>query len=244
MAEPLPNRNVRLSILFYESAEGGAGVLTRMASEPDALAKVAARALEIMHFQRPDDGHWTVQSLNEETDPNGNPICEAGCYKCLLSYYNQPDHKVIDRKDQANQGRALDILCRLSQTQGDVGTYGRDPNEQSEELRRVSGSSLEQAWLDHVMASGFRKPDRGQVTIERCNTCADFYYDDWKAAVYIDGPHHETPQQREKDKSMDRCLRDAGYYPVRFPKDQALWPAIFASEADLFGTGHHQKERE
>ena len=37
MAEPLPGRDNRQSILFFEAAEGGAGVLTRIATEPKAL---------------------------------------------------------------------------------------------------------------------------------------------------------------------------------------------------------------
>lgn len=53
MAEPLPTRDQRQSILLFEAAEGGAGVLTRLATEPEALAAVAAKALEVMHFQAP-----------------------------------------------------------------------------------------------------------------------------------------------------------------------------------------------
>jgi superfamily II DNA/RNA helicase len=240
MAEPLPGRETRLSILFYESAEGGAGVLTRLATEPDALAAVAGRALEIIHFQRPEDGYWDAEHLLEETDQDGNLICEAGCYKCLLSYYNQPDHKIIDRKDQENDGKALDILCRLTRSTGDVGTFGRDPADQSDELHRLAGSALEHAWLEYVEAYGYRKPDRGQVTIDRCMTCADFYYDDWKAAIYIDGPSHDDPNQREKDDTISRCLDGAGYQVIRFTQYRETWPRIFAEWADLFGPGHHQ----
>jgi hypothetical protein len=40
------------------------------------------------------------ETLVEELDECGKPICEAGCYKCLLSYYNQPDHTLIDRMDK------------------------------------------------------------------------------------------------------------------------------------------------
>jgi very-short-patch-repair endonuclease len=237
MAEPLPSKDVRRSILFYESAEGGAGVLTRLATEPQALVNVAAEALRIMHFISPTDGQWNSRALVEEKDSDGKPLCEAGCYRCLLSYYNQPDHTLIDRQDAGNDGKVLDVLCRLTRVEGKVGTFGRSPQAQAGDLHRISGSSLEQAWLAHIEAQGYRPPDRGQETISRCNTCADFYYEDWKAAIFIDGPRHENPKQAEADRNIDRCLEAAGYYVVRFPKEQARWAEIFAGHTDLFGAG-------
>lgn len=237
MVEPLPKADLRRSILLYESAEGGAGVLTRIATEPGALARVAAEALRIMHFIPPADGNWQVDALNQEEDGEGKPVCEAGCYRCLLSYYNQPDHVNIDRQDLDNDGKVLGILCRLTHCQGVVGSFGRPPDAQFGELQRVSGSSLEKAWLEYVRVHGYQMPDRGQESIERCNTMADFFYEDWKAAVFIDGPHHETPKQMEADAVINQCLHVAGYYVVRFPKDTARWPEIFARHADLFGTG-------
>ena len=238
MAEPLPKADLRRSILFYESAEGGAGVLTRLATEPDALARVANEALAIMHFRRPESGVWERAQLQEELDANGKPICEAGCYRCLLSYYNQPDHVLIDRQDADNEGKVLDLLCQLTKARGKTGSYGRAANVQLDELKRVAGSSLEQAWLDHVHEHGHRLPDRAQHTIERCQASADFFYDDWKAAIFIDGPHHEAKAQAERDAAINACLEAAGYYVVRFPKETHRWPEIFREHAGLFGTGN------
>lgn len=237
-AEPLPTRDARQSILFYEAAEGGAGVLTRLASEPQALAAVAAEALQIMHFQQPPAGQsWIKAGLVEETDHDGQLVCEAGCYKCLLSYYNQPDHPLIDRKDKEADGLVLDMLCRLTTAQTRQGTQGRAPDQHSAELSRVSGSSLEQAWLAYVEAHGHRKPDRGQHTIATAQTCADFFYDDYQLAVFIDGPHHDSESQKAKDAEINRRLGEQGYLVVRFPKDTSAWPEIFTTYADLFGAG-------
>lgn len=237
MAEPLPKGDNRRAILFYESAEGGAGVLTRISTEPAALAQVAAEALSIMHYVPPADGRWDAQTLSEEKDEQDRPICEAGCYKCLLSYYNQPDHIHIDRQDAESEGKALELLCRLTRARGQVGSFGRTPDAQSEELKRISGSSLEQAWLAYVEEHGHRLPDRGQETIARCDTCADFFYADWKAAVFIDGPHHDTEAQQATDAAINRCLEAAGYLVVRFPKETGRWSEVFAAHADLFGPG-------
>ena len=240
VAEPLPNRDNRQSILIFEAAEGGAGVLTRIATEPHALAVVSAKALEIMHFQRPIPGQpWSQKTLVDEKDEHGKSFCEAGCYRCLLSYYNQPDHPLIDRMDAQAKGRVLDVLCRLTTAKLALGTQGRSPGQHSAELARMSTSSLEQAWLAYVELQGYRKPDRAQHTIESANTCADFFYDDLQLAVFIDGPHHDKIAQHDRDKAIDCKLDAQGYLVVRFPKEQVLWHAIFAKNTDLFGAGHN-----
>ena len=87
-AQPLPSSTDRRVIFFYESAEGGAGVLRQLVDDPGALARVARRALEICHFD-PDSGDDRAAAAGIE--------CEAACYDCLLDYGNQPDHKLLDR---------------------------------------------------------------------------------------------------------------------------------------------------
>jgi hypothetical protein len=100
-AEPLPSGDERRSILFYESAEGGAGVLRRLADDPDAFARVASQALQLCHF----DPH-TGEDLRHA--PNAKEDCEAACYDCLMSYYNQMDHRLLDRQS------IKDILMELA----------------------------------------------------------------------------------------------------------------------------------
>ena len=238
VAEPLPNRDSRQSILFFEAAEGGAGVLTRIATEPGALAEVTAKALEILHFQRPADGQpWARATLVEELTPEGLSLCEAGCYRCLLSYYNQPDHPAIDRKDQGAGGLVLDILCRLTASSATLGTQGRDPEQHQAELARMSTSSLANAWLEHVVEHGYRKPDRAQHSLPAAGTCVDFFYDDLNLAVFVDGPHHDAGRQQLKDTEINRRLDEQGYLVLRFPLDASQWSVIFAANADLFGEG-------
>lgn len=102
LGEPLPARDNRRAILAYEATEGGAGVLSRLVEDPQALGKVAREALTLMHFEKVDaaitagDARLLVSHEGE--------ACVRGCYRCLLSYFNQPDHELIDRtSDEAKQ---------------------------------------------------------------------------------------------------------------------------------------------
>ena len=69
-------------MLFTESAEGGAGVLRRLHAEPDALARVARTALEILHFEPDGTDMGKAEGARER--------CEKACYDCLLSYGIRP----------------------------------------------------------------------------------------------------------------------------------------------------------
>jgi Lhr-like helicase len=106
--EPVPSREKRRGILAFEATEGGAGVLGRLTGDRDALAKIAQAALELMHYRGlpPAIKDADPSLLEEVEDAN----CVKGCYRCLLSYYNQPDHELIDRTDKD----ALRLLLRLA----------------------------------------------------------------------------------------------------------------------------------
>ena len=222
MVEPMPDRGQRNGILFYEAAEGGAGVLTRLVSDPSAIGRVASRALAICHFDESND--WA------DTDPG----CEAGCYRCLLSYYNQPDHELIDRRDP----QVKELLVSLLDATLVASAGGRERDEQMEHLRQLSSSTLEQAWLDYLVANNHRLPDDAQVLIEAFNTRPDFVYrSPGQVAVYIDGPHHDAPGRKLIDEATTRALEDAGVVVIRFPKETDRWPEIIARYPDIFGGG-------
>lgn len=106
--ESTPSRDDRRCLLFYESSEGGAGVLSRLVREGGNMAWVARTALTLMHYEGIDEAveHADVSRLRSLSDAQ----CVKGCYRCLLSYYNQPDHELINRIDEA----ALRFLLRLA----------------------------------------------------------------------------------------------------------------------------------
>ena len=101
LGEPLPNRDTRNVILLYEATEGGAGVLNRLVSDPAKVNEIAATALRLMHYKTPIQG----EALEDEDDS-----CVSGCYRCLLSYYNQMDHELINRRDDELTSFLRDLM--------------------------------------------------------------------------------------------------------------------------------------
>ncbi len=102
LGEPLPARDNRRSILAYEATEGGAGVLSRLIEDAHAIGKIARGALSLMHFDKVEEA-IDLGDAKVLRDQEGQ-TCVRGCYRCLLSYFNQPDHELINRaSDEAKQ---------------------------------------------------------------------------------------------------------------------------------------------
>lgn len=104
LGEALPERSDRRSILIYEAAEGGAGVLSQLVSISGALSRVMAKAIETCHF---DIDRFEADGELQDVASAG---CVAGCYRCLLSYYNQPDHAIVNRRSDGFR----QLLARLA----------------------------------------------------------------------------------------------------------------------------------
>ena len=158
MAEALPGSNNRNSILFYEAAEGGAGVLTRLATEPGLLALVAREVLKLMHYDLPES--YAGEDISQYEVRSGRNsdtlICEAGCYRCLLSYYNQPDHENIDRRD----AEALDFLVAMSQS-----AVSRGSLPPADAGRSPAAGERHQI-VEAIAEAGLRAPELTDYTVD------------------------------------------------------------------------------
>ena len=221
-AEPLPSRDERRLLLLFESAEGGAGVLRRLVDEPEALATVARKALELCHID--------VVTGHDLGGPPWGERCEAACYDCLLSYRNQLDHQLLDR------ALVRPVLERLTAATVSAGSGPATRTEHVEQLKTAAESELERRWLDQLRTGRFRLPDRAQVLVAEAGTRPDFVYADASVAVYIDGPHHLHPERAARDAAQTDAMRDLGWRVIRFGHLDD-WTATIERHRSVFGDG-------
>lgn len=221
-AEPLPGGDERHSILFYESAEGGAGVLRRLIDDVGAFARVAAQALQVCHFD-PLSGEDLMRA------PNAKDDCEAACYDCLMSYYNQSDHRYLDRQ------AIREYLLQCSQSTATASPQTISRAEHLRHLENLCHSDLERKWLMLVEKSNLRLPSHAQFLVEGCHTRPDFFYEQEHAAVYVDGPHHAYPERQLRDQTQQDCMEDTGYTVIRFPLEDD-WDQIIKRYPSIFGS--------
>ncbi|HZF56048.1 MAG TPA: Zn-binding domain-containing protein, partial [Polyangiaceae bacterium] len=213
LAEPMPSRDARSGFLLYEATEGGAGVLTRIVSEASSLARVARQALKVMHYDLPDDGPLPsdAEALVDAPDTR----CVAGCYRCLLSYYNQPDHEVIHRQDP----RAKETLLRLAASVTRVlrsRPTSRPPGPLPDTEAPAGG------FLHEARARSLPDPDPEPMVIDGATVpyC-------WRAH-YVAAALADTPAEAR------RVLEDRGFEIIDFA-DEPTWPDAFTRLARALG---------
>lgn len=219
-SKELPDPADRGRMLLLESAEGGAGVLRRLVTEPDALARAAKKALEICHFDP-----LTGEDLGKHE--SSRERCERGCYDCLLSFRNQLDHSLIDRS------RVRDLLVELASS---ITVPASEQAAAAQaDLNGQTDSGLERDFLDWLRTTGHKMPDRAQVRVASARSKPDFVYDlhSGPVAVFVDGPTH-TGAQAERDAAAEERLIDEGWMVVRFRFD-ADWSAVASKYPGVFG---------
>ena len=237
-AEPLPGRtgdSPWAIMLFYEAAEGGAGVLRRLATEHGQINQVAQRALALLHFN-PETG--------EDLDhaPHADERCAQACYDCLLSYSNQWDHQHLDRH------AARDALLQLRDAALAIGgAAGEDRATEVQRLAAVS-NELEKRLLKVLTTGGYRLPTEAQTKVDGLWVQPDFAYrrPDVDAAIFVDGPIHDYARQAEKDEDAGRKLERDGWLVLRFHHEegrtaecgeQPSWQEVLDAHPHIFGSG-------
>ncbi|NCC83721.1 MAG: DEAD/DEAH box helicase [Clostridia bacterium] len=220
-AETLPAGGDPLSILIYESAEGGAGVLRRLVDDTRALNAVAREALRLCHFH-PESGE------DQGKADHATETCVVACYDCLMSYGNQRVH------DKLNRHAIKDYLLGLATGRVLSSSSDQSRSAHLDSLKKRCDSNLERSWLNLLEERGHTLPSHAQHFIEQCSTRPDFFYAETKVAIYIDGPHHDHPTRQARDRAQQGCLDDMGYTVIRFA-DHEQWPPILDNYPHVFG---------
>jgi len=222
-AEPLPDFTNRRVIMLYEASEGGAGVLRQLIDEPDAIRRLAQRALEICHFS--EDGQDLLHA------PHASETCLSACYDCLMSYTNQIDHALLDRFI------IRDLLLSLARSRVQETTQGGDRMSHFQRLSDQCESELERKWLRWILNQGMKLPTEAQASLADLPVRPDFLYHGTgtRIAVFVDGPVHEQPSAKTHDADIDRMLRARGIVSIRFSHN-GEWETIAAKFPSIFGT--------
>jgi hypothetical protein len=224
VAAELIGQNEHRRLMFWEAAEGGTGVSELLMEDTAAIARIANQALRICHFN-PETG--------QEEGLGGRRQCTVACYECLLSYTNQPEHRLLDRR------LVRDFLLRLASSTTIVST-SRNRNQQYEWLKSITDpkSGLERQFLDYIFNAGYRLPDTAQN-----RPCAevpaqpDLYYGIEGVpgtCVFIDGSSHKHPLAAERDEKVRKALEDHGYRVIAINFDRELEEQI-RQHPDVFG---------
>lgn len=174
-------------ILLYDPMPGGSGFLQQLRK---SWQTVTARAREIM------------QSCD----------CEQSCYTCLLTFWNQRHHALLDRH------LASEMLERFG---GNMSGNGSIPPNYSDRTGggEATESDAEQRFAGIISERRFPAPDR-QYHVTLCDgttSVADFAYPDENVLIYIDGMSkeiHGSPEQQRKDNILRAKLRNGGYQVV------------------------------
>jgi hypothetical protein len=213
LAEPMPQRDARTGFLFYEATEGGAGVLTRLVAEPERLAEVAHEALAIMHFDLtnglPPNSATFVDSVGT--------ACVAACYRCVMSYFNQPDHELLDRRDE----NARELLLRMARgtLTGLEAPVSRRPTPRPPSLGE---DDLASAWRTYARPRELPSPDLEPLVIDE-HVIALVWRTHYVAALF------------ETNSALEAKLEDKGFELVVLGDSEPSWDESTTTLAKLLG---------
>lgn len=205
------------NLLMFEASEGSLGVMAALVRESSAWRRVIEEAWRICRY---DEAEYI----------------EKASYDDLLSYYNQPDHSIIDRH------LIKSALERLRDSREEVGAPDRGTYE--EQYQRLlekydTNSSTERRFLEYLYGRGLRLPDEAQSEIEGLYCRPDFFYrpnpggNALPLHIFCDGTPHDSPDVKERDSLQRVAIIDKGEeYLVYYYRDSL--DDLIASRPDVF----------
>ena len=175
-AEPLPTADARNVLLFFEAAEGGAGVLRRLIEDQEAIARVAAAALELCHFAPDSERTSSAPSTRART---ARSLATTACFTTAISATTVFFDRTADPRPIARSRRGEDCVRRQSRRATTTQHFSNAAATQTSSA----------ACIDLLVAERRRLPDEPQKLIAAAQTRPDFIYKDAQVAVFVDGPH-------------------------------------------------------
>jgi very-short-patch-repair endonuclease len=205
------------NLMIYEAAEGSLGILSQIVETPARFREVVETAYDLCYF-------------NE--DPKVEASRPRASYDDLLSYYNQYHHERIDRRlirEALEMLQACDLEAQSATGEDYETQYQRilqqtDPN-----------SSLEDDFLERLYERNLRLPDYAQWSPPELYVQPDFYYEEERAVIFVDGTPHDKPEVKSRDKTVRRKLRAHGYRVIEYHYADDL-DAFLNENRDVFRT--------
>ncbi|OQA86265.1 MAG: putative ATP-dependent helicase Lhr [bacterium ADurb.Bin236] len=199
------------NILLYEAAEGSLGILSQFMEDVNVFHKVVEQAIAICRYDDP-----------EYKGP--------ATYDDLLSYYNQRDHKTIDRHLIKDALEKL-LICDI-EIQTNVGFANYEEQYQNMRRNLDPNSSTELKFLSYLYDNGLRLPDAAQKRVEGLYVQPDFYYEP-RIWVFCDGTPHDDPAVQADDEQKRQAIIAKGdevwvyYYRDNLAEKIAARPDMF-----------------
>ena len=199
------------NIFIYEAAEGSLGVLSQFVENVSIFNKVIEQAITLCRY--------------DDADYKG-----PASYDDLLSYYNQRDHKTIDRHLIKSALEKLSI-CTL-EIQANAAYKSYDDHYQAMLKGLDPNSSTERKFLTHLYENGLRLPDAAQKRLDGIYCQPDFYYEP-RVWVFCDGTPHDEPSVRADDEAKRQAIIARGdevwvyYYRDNLAEKVSARPDIF-----------------
>ena len=199
------------NIFLYESAEGSLGILSQFVESPGTFHTVVEEAIKICRYE-------------EET------YTDPASYDDLLNYYNQRDHKII------NRFLIRDALNKLLLCVPEIRTnrqYANYDDQYHTLLGAIDpNSSTEREFLEYLYTNNLRLPDSAQKKVEGVFVQPDFYYEH-NIHVFCDGSPHDRADVRDDDNQKRQQLLSLGHEVLVYYYKDTL-ASFIAKRPDVF----------